>query len=167
MTKEKAKPPPKKPRDPEERIRLVATREEVVETKLTQQQIEDMREEVMILLDDEETIEKRKDEALKNFGSQLKTNQLRRNELRRTIAAGRKRETVTIEEHLNGRNEIVRIRKDTGDKIGQRTATARELQEDMFADKPPPKDEPDDAQHNDAPSPIDTGFGAEFGGDPG
>lgn len=129
---------------------------------------------VMVLLDDEERIEEKAKEAAKNFASQLKTNQLQRNELRRTINAGRARETVTVEEYLNGRNEIVRINKATGEPLRRengepqtRTATARELQEDMFSDKRQDQDGAGTVQQNDAQPQGDTGFPSEFGGDPG
>lgn len=149
-----------KKKDPDERVRKIGEREEIVETKLTQIQLEDMRMEVMALLDEEERIEAKKDEVAKNFTSQLKTNKLQINELRRTIAACKRRETIIVEEHLTQSNEIVRIRKDTGDRIGSRTATPRELQEPMFPDPPS-----DPAQQNDAPAPPDDAM--EFGEGPG
>jgi hypothetical protein len=124
-------------KDPNRFVRKIGEREESIETKLTQVQIEDMREEVMTLLDDEERIEEKAKEAAKNFASQIKTNNLQRNELRRTIASGRRKQTLIIEEHLTASNEVVRIRKDTGEAIGSpRTATPRELQEELFQDAP-------------------------------
>lgn len=133
---------PKK--DPFGRVRKIGEREEIVDVELTEAQLEEMRAEVMILLDDEETIEKRKDEAAKNFASQLKTNQLQRNELRRKITAKKVRKTIIVEEHLTDKNEVIRIRQDTGDKIGARTATPRELQEDLFQEKPETGETPPD-----------------------
>lgn len=170
MTKEKAKPPAKKSRDPEEHIRLVATREEIIETKLTQVQIDEMQRENLVLDNEVERLEEKKAEATKNFASQLKTIELQKSEIRRMVNSGRRRETVIIEEYLNGRNEIVRIRKDTGERIGQRTATARELQEPMFPDKQPEDGEAEDLPQNgaqDRNSPPDGAFPGEFGADPG
>lgn len=113
------------------RIRLLATREEIIESKLTQLQLEDKRSTVMELLNEEESIEAKKDEASKNFASQLKTNRLQIDELRRIINSGRERTTIQVEEYLTKANEVIRIRTDTGDQIGQRTASQRELQEDL------------------------------------
>jgi hypothetical protein len=140
-------------------VRKLGEREEVIETKLTQIELEDKRMEVMILLDDEEAIERKAKEASANFTSQLKTNKLQRNELRRVITSGKSRQTLVIEEHLTAANEVVRVRKDTGDIIGQpRTATARELQEDLFQDPPA-----DPAPQGDAPSDAAEEEGGEAG----
>jgi hypothetical protein len=169
MTKEKSKAPAKKSRDPNERIRLVATREEIIDTKLTQNEIDEYQRENMVLDDEIEKIEEKKKESASNFASQLKTIELQKSELRRMVNSGRRRETVVIEEHLTGSNEIVRIRKDTGERIGGRTATPRELQEEMFSDKPPPENGSVEEPQNDAPvhaGPGDNEFPAEFGGDP-
>jgi hypothetical protein len=126
-------------KDPNRLVRKLGEREEVLETKLTQIQLEDMREEVMVLLDEEERIEKKRKEAAKNFGSQLESNKLQMSELRSTIASGKRKQTLIIEEHLTAQNEVVRIRQDTAEIIGQpRTATARELQEELFQDEPQP-----------------------------
>lgn len=170
MSKEKPKAPGKRSRDPNERIRLVATREEIIETKLTQNEIDEMQRENMVLDNEIEKLEEKKKEQMANIASQLKTIELQKSELRRMVNSGRRRETVTIEEHLTGSNEIVRIRKDTGERIGQRTATPRELQEPMFPDKSPPENGNGDEQQIDAPGgspPDDAGFPAEFGGEPG
>jgi len=167
MTKEKATAPAKKRRDPNERIRLVATREEVIESKLTQNQIDEYQRENMVLDNEVEKLEEKKKEQAANIASQLKTIELQKSELRRMCNSGRRRETVEVEEYLTGSNEIVRIRKDTGERIGQRTATARELQEEMFPDKATA--EPQEPQI-DAPNgspPPDADFPAEFGGEPG
>lgn len=178
MTKDKTRTPPpaKRSRDPDERIRLVATRDEIIETKLTQVQIDEMQRENLVLDNEIERLEEKKNEANKNFASQLKTIELQKSELRRMVNSGRRRETVTVEEYLTGRNEIVRVRKDTGDALRRengepqtRTATARELQEDMFPDKKPAPDAPETVQQNDAQDhapPVDASFPSEFGGEP-
>jgi hypothetical protein len=179
MSKDKAtnKPPARKSRDPEERIRLLATRDEIIETKLTQLQIDEMQRENMVLDNEIEKIEEKKKESASNFASQLKTIELQKSELRRMVNSGRRRETVTIEEYLNGRNEVVRIRKDTGEPLRKdngepvtRTATARELQEEMFTDKRTDADPAGPVPQNDAQDhkpPGDASFPSEFGGEPG
>ena len=129
------------------RIRKIGEREEMIEIEFSDEQIADKRGEVMVLLDEEERIEAKKEELAKNFASQLKTNKLQINELRRQITSRKTRMTVIVEEHLTQQNEIVRIRKDTGEQVGVRTATPRELQEEMF-----PAKQEGDAPPNDAPS---------------
>lgn len=129
------------------RVRKIGEREEMIEIEFTPAQIAEKRVEVMVLLDEEERIDAKKDELAKNFASQLKTNKLQINELRRQITSGKTRQTLIVEEYLTQANEIVKIRKDTGEQIGARTATPRELQEEMFGDKPE-----EGAPQNDAPS---------------
>jgi hypothetical protein len=147
-------------KDPMGRVRKIGEREENVDVKLTQLQIEDLREQVMVYLDDEERIEEKAKEAQKNFASQLKTNQLQRNEIRRTIAAGRKRVSITVEEYLTNSNEVIRVHKQTGEQLGPaRTATPRELQEEL-----PLGDETDtaDLEPVDADELADAGAGDLF-----
>lgn len=51
------------------------------------------------------------------------------------VANAAKRDVeVTIEEFLTGRNEVIRVRADTGEIIGNRIAKVEELQEEMFVD---------------------------------
>ena len=158
----------KNKKNPTERIR--GEREEILEEKLTQLAIENMREEVMILLDDEERLQEKAKEAAKNFGSQIKTNELQRNELRRTITSGRRRITLVVEEYLTASNEVVRVRKDTGEQIGQRTATPRELQEELPLDskaEEAAESEDDDPQQSDADlAEMEASGGSAFGAEP-
>ncbi len=146
---------------PDHRVRKIGQREESIDTKLTQIQIEDMRENVMVLLDDEERIEEKAKEAAKNFSSQLKTNQLQRNELRRIITQGKKRETIIVEEFLTVSNEVIRVRQDTGEQLGARTATPRELQEELPLDGKPADSEQNDAEESDLEVASESAFGAE------
>lgn len=46
---------------------------------------------------------------------------------------------LDVEEWLTRGNEVVRVRSDTGEVLGRRTASADELQESMFTDDPPRK----------------------------
>jgi hypothetical protein len=137
-------------KDPHKRVRKIGEREEVIEELLSDDQVHAMHEEIMVLLTEEEKLEERAKEAAKNFQSQIKTAELQRNELRRTVTSRKRRTTVVVEEHLTAANEVIRIRKDTGDQIGKRTATANELQEPMFPDKPPGDQDDDPAQQSDA-----------------
>lgn len=143
----------------EERIRKIGQREEMFEYVLTQVQIEDLTHTVMDLLDQEEQVKEKLNEVKKNYASQLETIQLQRNELRRTIKSGRRRESLIIEEHLTASNEVIRIRQDTGEPIGRRTATQKELQEDLpFEEDPAPQS--DASPEPSAPDGLD---GEEFG----
>lgn len=157
----------RKPKDPSERVRKIGEREETIRRELSAGEIQFCREELEALLDEEDNIEAKQKEAAKNFSSQLATNRLHIGELRKRIKAKHVDEKVLVEEHLTHGNEVVRIRKDTGDKIGARTATPKELQEELFQEKPSDSDPaapvPQDAatgQEGD-PFPEDNEFGAE------
>lgn len=114
------------------RVRKLGEREEVIKHQLTSDQLEETKDAILCSLDDDERLEERKAEFVKNIGSQLKTNELQRNELRRQVKSGTREETVIVEEHLLTNNEVLRVRQDTGEEVGKRrTATPRELQEDL------------------------------------
>lgn len=137
-------PAPKKRRDPTERIRKIGEREEIIESKLTQLQLDEERELVMNLLDQKDEIEEKKREVVKNYGAQLAAVELQIDAARRVIHAGRRRDTLLVEEYLTGANAIIRIRKDTGEQIGERNATSAELQETLPLEKPTDLPAPDD-----------------------
>jgi chromosome segregation ATPase len=145
------------------RVREVGQREETLKRQLTATEIQALREELEALLDDEDNIDEKKKEASKNFASQLETNKLQQSNLRRRIKSKEAEEKVLVKEYLTKANEIVRIRADTDEQIGQRTATKAELQEEMFPDKKPEGGSPETGEpQNDAqPQPA----GLEFGGD--
>lgn len=156
-----------KRKDPNERVRKIGQREEIINVKLTQVQLDEMRYEVMLLLDDEERIEEKAKEAAKNFSSQLKTNQLQRNEIRRVVTAGVRRQTIIVEEHLTASNEVIRIRQDTGDQLGLgRTATPRELQEELPLDPKPADDEAESEEDESETSELEVTGESAFGAEP-
>lgn len=121
-----------KRKNPNERVRKIGEREEIVEYALTSEQLANSKDEIMALLDQKQETEEKKAEVMSNYKSQLATIDLQIESTRRTIRSGRRKETLTIEEHLTASNEIVRVRKDTGQQIGRRTASAEELQERLF-----------------------------------
>lgn len=137
MSKKPDAPEPKKRRDPNERIRMVGDREVIIDIALTPIQLEDEHHNVMAFLDQKEEIEEKKKENMKNFAAQLAAVELQIDASRRLIKSKRRRETVIIEEWLTGANEIIQIRQDTQQQVGDpRRARAEELQEKLFPDKP-------------------------------
>jgi hypothetical protein len=140
-------PAPKRRKDPNERIRMVGERQVTIDIPLTSLQLEDEHRKVMTHLDKKEEIEEKKKENMKNFAAQLAAVDLAIDESRRLIKSRRHYETLIIEEWLTGANEIVQIRQDTRDQVGDvRKARSEELQEKLFAEKPT-----DPVQENAAP----------------
>jgi hypothetical protein len=128
----------KKKSDPNERIRPVGEpREAIIEHKLTQIQLDGLKDNVMDLLDQREDLKEKAKEVVTNYKSQIATCELTIESTRRTIRSGRRQETIQVQEFLTRSNEVIRVRTDTGAQIGTRTATARELQEELFGEKPP------------------------------
>lgn len=118
-----------------ERIRKIGEREESIVHELSAKELSDRKDDVMDLLEEVEKIEERKKEQAKNYASQLSTLELQIGEMRREIKSGKRSQTVLIQEFLTASNEVIRVRADTDEQIGiPRTATARELQEELPLD---------------------------------
>jgi len=124
-------------------IRKLSEREETIEFDLQQSELDELGRQVLVLLDEEDKINQRKEEAMKNFASQLKTNKLQIDEMRSVIRERKRRIKLRVAEHLTRGNEVVKVRTDTGETVGRsRTATPRELQEELFNKD----DKPDEAE---------------------
>lgn len=139
-------PAPKKRKDPNERIRKVAEREETREVKLTEVQRDEQRMIAMSLLDQLDEIEEKKKEVVKNYASQIAAVELQLHSARQLANGGKRRDTFLVEEWLTGANDVIRIRADTGEQLGDvRRARAEELQERLYhagEDDPPPEGPP-------------------------
>ena len=168
-TKPRTKPEPdskREPKDPFERIRKVGAREESLERRLTDVEMDDLHQQYLVLGNQREELEKKKAEVMANYGAQFKAIDLQADTTRRQLNSRRKSDVVTVEEWLNASNEIVRIRADTGEQLGDpRKARADELQEKLFPTKAP-ADPPADAPQIDAlptePAAVtDNAFGSE------
>lgn len=163
-------PTPKRRKDPKERVRKVGERDVTIDIVLTPLQLEDEHHSVMAFLDQKEEIEEKKRENMKNFAAQLAAVELQIDAARRLIKSKRRRETLVIEDWLTGANEIIQIRQDTGDQVGDaRKARSEELQEKLFGDKPTDLEQQNAAPHQtginpppDADFPTsETAFGAD------
>lgn len=130
-------------KDPQSRIRMIGPeRKESIVVKLTQIEIDDQRVLVCDLRDKQDALE----EELKSVKADYKARQegLEEKErvARRLASTARAETEVAIQDWLTQGNEIISIRLDTGDVLRRRTATARELQEELPLDGgPPPQDD--------------------------
>jgi hypothetical protein len=144
----------KKPKhDPDERVRKLGEREETISEKLTQIEIEDERSRVCGWIQTRDELDTKRKSVNADFKAKIA-------EIENALGAitkGRRDTDLTIEEWLTRGNEVVRVRKDTGEQIGARNARAEELQEKLFKD-----DEP----NGETPAPPPTEETEEFGGTP-
>ena len=141
----------KKPKDPFERVRKVGERDETLERRLTDVEMDDLHQQYLSLGNQREELENKKAEVLANYNAQFKAIDLQSDTTRKLLNSRRRSDTVHVEEWLNASNEIVRIRADTGEQLGDpRKARADELQEKLFPDNPPIPAEVDGQPQNDA-----------------
>lgn len=125
-----------KKRDPSERVRKIGEREESIEHRLNAGELEDIKDRVMTHLDEIDKIESKKAEAVANYKAQTASFELQLEADRNLLKSRVLRSMIVIEEYLTHGNEVIRVRKDTGEQIGARTATPAELQEELFPDPP-------------------------------
>lgn len=137
----------KKPKDPFERVRKVGQRDEMHERRLTDVEMDDLHAQYLALGNQREELEEKKAEVLANYNAQFKAIDLQSDTTRKLLNSRRRSDTITVEEWLNASNEIVRIRADTGEQLGDpRKARADELQEKLFPD--PAQDGEPEAEHD-------------------
>lgn len=143
----------------------IGERQETITRALSPMEVDREREEVCKLLREiDKAEEERKNEAAaaKAKITELKT---RLAEHARVANTAKRDEEITIEEWLTDKNEVIRVRADNGEIIGNRVARAAELQEDLpLGDKEADDDEGDDAEEGDADGEGDDS-GADFGAD--
>lgn len=164
MSNDKPKPTTKKPpKDPFERVRMLEERDEVLEVRLTDVEMDDLHHTHLSLTNQKEDLKDKLDEVKSNYKAQFDAIDLQVTTTRRLLNTRRKQVPVKVQTWLNASNEVVRIRADTGDQLGDpRKARADELQEKLFPDKPPADPAPQsDAQPAGPPPDGQPEFGSE------
>lgn len=111
---------------PEDRRREITRH---LECKLTRAEQEDLRRQLLDVLDEEEAVTDRKKEAASRFKAEQESLRTRRHELARTMRRGAVERDVTCEvrEHF-ATNKVETVRLDTGEVIEVRPMTAHERQ---------------------------------------
>ncbi len=132
----------KKPKkDPNERKRLIGSRQETIERVLTPAEMDDAHERLITLLGDKAGLEEEKKAAGAELAAKIKRAQADIVGTLEQLRRKRTKEEITVEEWLTAGNEIVKVNAATGEQLGARTARADELQEKLaIADAP--KDAP-------------------------
>lgn len=157
-------PATKKPRDPFERVRMLEERDETLEVRLSDVEMDELHQQHLQLGNQREQLEEKLAEVKANYKAQFEAIDLQVVTTRRLLNTRRKQVAVKVQTWLNASNEAVRIRSDTGEQLGDpRKARADELQEKLFPDSGPPADPP--APQIDAAAqetdPADNAFGDE------
>lgn len=134
------------------RVRKIGQREEQLDRRLTDKELDEYKDQFIALADQREELERKKAEVMASYGSQFKTIDLQSDELRRKINSRRITESILVEEWLTDRNEVIRVRADLQEVIGNpRTARPSELQESLPLDQATPEEAGDVDPQEDAP----------------
>lgn len=123
-------------KDTERRMRKLGEREEQVVVLLSDEEVEAQRRVVLDLMCDKDRLA----DGLKAIRAEYKARVDRLTakiqDSRQQVSDRKRTDDVVVEEWLTAGNEVVRVRKDTGETVGQpRTARADELQEDLGLDE--------------------------------
>ena len=146
--------------------RKIGERQETITHQLSPMEVDRERETVCMLLREIE----RTEAEIKNIasGHKAKLVELKTRLKSHTTAANTaKRDLeITIEEWLSDKNEVIRVRADTGEIVGNRVARPAELQEDLpLGDKPDDDDdETEEGDADDSDDADDAEAGDDFGG---
>lgn len=168
MTKKKTAPKlkAKTPKGLQDRLsnaRKLGEREEKTTETLSLSELGDMRERVC---NDLRQIDNLKDK-IKSAGAELKaektTLEARVRDDVRVINAGKRDIDIVVEEWLTPQNEVIRVRADTGEVLGQRIAKMEELQEELFEDDDEEDEDTDETVVDDPDAPATEGNGAADG----
>lgn len=116
--------------------RKIGERTETIEVKLTQIQIEDERSKVCDLIQEKDELEEELKASKADYKAKIAEVDSKRAAALGAIRSGRVKREMIVEEWVTDQNEVVRVDKVTGEEIGRRNATARELQEELPLEQP-------------------------------
>lgn len=129
----------KKPAADSDRIRKLGDCAETIRQALSPTEVEEEKGRVCDLLARRDNITAALKSIKSEYKAKLEAVDERIGAARRAASDKYRELDVEVEEWLTRGNEVVRVRTDTGEVLGRRTATAGELQESMFPDEPPPR----------------------------
>ena len=130
--------------------RKLGERKETITELLSPMQTEAEARSVVTLLREIERAEEELKNATAGHKAKISDLRTRLKDHARASGTGKRDKEVTIEEWLTPQNEVIRIRADTRERIGNRNATTTDLQEPLPGmDAPPPPPEPDDEENLD------------------
>jgi hypothetical protein len=118
--------------DPKRRVRKIGQRDETITVEVSPAELDRGRRRIVELMADEDHADDALADVKAQFKARIQAIRLERSTLRRIDASGKKSVDVTIEEWLTASNEVIRVRTDTQEQVGARTASSSELQEPLF-----------------------------------
>lgn len=148
--------------------RKIGERTEVIAVRLSPMQVEDHRATVIDLIQEGDELEERLKSSKADYKAKIAEVASKRAAAIGAIRSGKISREVTIEEWVTDRNEVIRLDASTGEEIGRRNATARELQEPLPLPDPeaagaPEGDPVEDDGAEDADREVDEDAGDDFG----
>lgn len=105
---------------------------ESIEITLTEDQRTERRKRACDLRDQQAALAEEKKLAVAGFAQRKKALENLEAVARGQAATGVEVVAVVVQDYLTAGNEVISVRVDTNDPVSRRTATAEELQEDLF-----------------------------------
>ncbi len=138
--------------DAEPAARKLGERRETITVDLSPTEVEEEKTLVMDLLGRRQNLEAAKKSTMADYKAKIDKVSEQITSSCRVATTERREIEIDVEEWINRNNQVVRIRRDTGEILGEpRTARADELQEALFGN----------GAADEFPTPVDA-----FGGDP-
>jgi hypothetical protein len=133
--------------------RKIGERTEVITEQLTLTQREAERSRVCELISERDRIVDQKKAVTSKYTAEINAVDAQIRACMKAASSGRRDVEITVEEWLTDQNQIQRYRTDTGELIGDRTATPHELQEELpFED---PEEDGEENEDDDGATDVD------------
>lgn len=117
-------------------VRKLGERRETITVELTPEEIQTEKTNVVDLHGRKQNLEAARKSLMSEYKAKIEIVEAAMDTSARAATTGKKALELDIEEYLTRSREVVRVRADTGDIIGRRTARTEELQEALaFEDR--------------------------------
>lgn len=135
--------------------RKIGERLEVIIEKLSPMQVDEERAKVCDCYAELEALEEERKKITADVKARIASRKAAQKEAAACATSARRKVEVTVEEWLTDTNEVIRVRTDTGEVLGQRTARMHEQQEELPGLEPAEPDDKAEAKED------SDGFGGE------
>jgi hypothetical protein len=127
----------KKAPAPAKRVRKLGERTETEFVDIPHAEVSDAKDRTHAILHKLDQLREEKKAAMGSFKARADDLNAQLSTSRATAGGARREVEFQVEEWLTSANEVIRIRADTGEQLGARTASAREMQEELPLDDEP------------------------------
>lgn len=135
--------------------RKIGERTETIVEQLSLTQREAERSRVCELISERDRIVDQKKAVTSKYTAEINAVDAQIRACMKAASTGRRDVEITVEEWLTEQNQIQRYRTDTGELIGDRTATPSELQEELPFGDPDDDEDDDEAEGDDGDAHVD------------